>query len=152
VLGSVLTFYVLFAVVRAQPSRLYDSWQFRDTRVRRLETMDLARSGGLKVTTPEVYETAVNVVRQHATNGLMIAAPDSPELYFLTGLRNPTAKDGGLESEDLLRAIQTDGLNVVAVNEVHTFGGQMTPAMRNAISTRFPHSTAVENYTIYWKH
>jgi hypothetical protein len=37
-----------------------------------------------------VYERLVPFINEHAANGEILAGPDCPEVYFLTGKRNPT--------------------------------------------------------------
>ena len=48
--------------------------------------------GGLRVGAEEQdeYERLVAELRAHASSGYMYATPDCPEVYFLSGLRNPT--------------------------------------------------------------
>ncbi len=53
--------------------------------------LDLPR-GGVRVPMADKqdYETLVRVIQQHADGGIVYAGPDCPEVYFLSGFKNPT--------------------------------------------------------------
>ncbi len=75
---------------RVTPGFIY-SMGVRSAPDRQVHDLSLAR-GGLRVASEEsrAYEQLISTVRSYATGQFMYAAPDCPEVYFLTGLRNPT--------------------------------------------------------------
>jgi hypothetical protein len=150
ILASILVFYVVFAVWRVEPKAIYADWMF----IRPLpqDKLRLPRAGGIYVQSAEMYENAVNVIRQHAANGMVLATPECPEVYFLSDLRNPTPNDGALAPEEILNAVQTDGLKVVVINVRSTFGSRtLTPEVGTAIRARFPHLVQLDRYWVFWR-
>jgi len=94
----------------------------------------------------------VDLVRQHAANGTVLATPECPEVYFLSGMRNPTRNDNGPQSDEILKAIQADGLKVVVINVRSTFAGKpVTPEVGRAVLARFPHMAQLDRYWVFWR-
>jgi hypothetical protein len=56
-------------------------------------TLDLPRSGGLRVTadSAEMYQKLIPLIQRRAVDRMIYAAPDCPEVYFLAGYKNPTS-------------------------------------------------------------
>ncbi|MEP7306005.1 MAG: hypothetical protein ABJA98_10855 [Acidobacteriota bacterium] len=83
-------FFFLFAVLLANRSHP----RYLGVRYVRYEAngwLDLPR-GGVRVPNVEKrdYEALVRVIQQHAAGGIIYAGPDCPEVYFLSGFKNPT--------------------------------------------------------------
>jgi hypothetical protein len=150
-LAVVLAFYALFAVVEVAPSRIYSHWYF--TLGYPVQTFRIPRAAGLRGEYVANYEAAAQVIREHATNDLLIATAECPDLYFLTGLQNPTTNDNGLTSEELLRVLPRPDVNVVAINTGSTFsGGEITQEVVQELKRQFPNSVRVGKYWIGWRH
>jgi hypothetical protein len=82
----------------------------------------------------------------------MYAGNDCPELYFLSGLKNVTRDDGGAPSEDLLRALQSDDLNLVVINEAPFFpSARMSREVRAEVARKFPHDSQLGIFHVFWK-
>jgi hypothetical protein len=82
----------------------------------------------------------------------MYAGNDCPELYFLSGLKNVTRDDGGAPAEDVLKALQSDDLNLVVINEAPFFpGGRMSPQVRAEVARKFPHNSQFGIFHVFWK-
>ena len=83
-------FFFLFAILlanRSHPRYLgvrYVHYEANDW-------LDMPR-GGVRVPNVEKreYEALVRVIQQHAAGGIIYAGPDCPEVYFLSGFKNPT--------------------------------------------------------------
>ena len=75
--SAALVFFILFAVHRMPPHA---------------GALMTAVRGGIVVSAPDSAEdqNLVEVVRAHSHNDYTFATPDCPEVYFLTGLSNPT--------------------------------------------------------------
>jgi hypothetical protein len=81
----------------------------------------------------------------------MYAGNDSPELYFLSGLKNVTPNDGGAAPDEMLKAIQADNLNLVVVNNAPFFGAFVAPEIKAEITKNFPHNARFGIFQVYWK-
>lgn len=151
VLASVLGFYVLFAVLVVVPNRIFQRWMFLPA-TPPVETLHLARAGGLRVEAAPLFENVVALVQQHSTNGLLLASPECPELYFLSGLRNPTRNDSFISVRDLLRVANSYDINVIVLNDRAFFGREsLTPALRANLARQFPNTETVGRYRVYWR-
>jgi hypothetical protein len=150
ILALVLAFYGLFAVLEVAPSRIFERWYFLPGFP--VQTFRLPRGGGISGEFVRDAEVAALVAREHATDGLLIATPECPDLYFLSGLRNPTDNDAGLSAAALLRAIEKHNTKVVAINIGSTFSsGEITPGVIQELYRRYPQSVRVGKYWIGWR-
>lgn len=92
------------------------------------------RAGDISVESDGMYEQAINLIQQHARNGVVLAKSECPEVYFLPGLRNPTPNDGTLGPTQFLDALQAEGFKVVVINVRSTFSsGTLTQEVGAAI-------------------
>ena len=161
VLGTLIVFYVLFAVLRVTPGFIYSmgTSYAEDTRIERL---DLPRSGGLRVDPLEaqVYEELIPLVQSHAVGSYIYAAPDCPEIYFLSGLQNPTrtlfdfldhSTDVGDRTEQILSTLESHQVNVVAINKAPSFSRSMYPILRQTLEERYPYSAEMGHFQVRWK-
>jgi hypothetical protein len=105
------------------------------------------------------YSKLVNVVRSHAgsDSSYIYAAPDSPEVYFLTGLRNPTRTmydffdDQEARTPRLLAALRTHDVKVVAINRAPEFSLKVDGELRTALEREYPLATAVGVFEVRWR-
>jgi hypothetical protein len=148
VLASVVGFYLTFGVVSLVPHCIYEITYA----VGRTDAMYGPRAGGLKIGGAAFFDDLSRFLREHSPNGLMFAGNDCPELYFLSGLKNVTHDDGGAPPEEILKAIQSDNLNLVVINEAPFFpGAVMRPEVRAEVMKRFPHSKRFGIFHVFWK-
>jgi hypothetical protein len=148
VLAAVAGFYLLFAVVMLVPDYVYELTHT----VGRMEELPLERAGGLRIEYGANFADLAGFLRQHSPNGLLYAGNDCPELYFLSGLKNVTRDDGGAPPEEVLRALQSDDLKLVVLNEAPFFpGGQMNPEVRAQVMREFPHSRQIGFFHVFWR-
>ena len=154
--AAFLCFYLLFAVIDNQGFIYGQGSVF--VRSNQTEILSLDR-GGLRVglETKEEYEALVPLLRRHAQGGFVYAAPDCPEVYFLSALRNPTRTffdffdDPAHRTARVLGQIEEHGVRVVAINQRPEFSGQMPADLSNALVDRFPESTQVGRFQVRWK-
>jgi len=148
VLASVAGFYLLFGVVMLIPDHVYELTH----KVGPVERLDVERAGGLRIEYAANFADLIHLLQQHSPNGLMYAGNDCPELYFLSGLKNVTRDDGGAPSEDVLRALQSDDLNLVVINEAPFFpSARMSPEVRAEVARKFPHDSQLGIFHVFWK-
>jgi hypothetical protein len=157
-LASLLVFYLLFAVLRVTPGFIYDMG-IRFMPDRESRRLTLARAGGLRVEPSMAgeYERLVPEVRKHAAGGFMYAAPDCPEVYFLSGLRNPTPTlfdfldDPAGRTERILNALEKHQVKVIAIFGKPAFSPPLAPDLRRVLAERFPESTTVGRFEVRWR-
>ena len=158
-LGTVAVFYFLFAVWLFTPGFLHNmGFSYApDTQTQRLE---LPRAGGLRLDPLEVqmYEELIPLVQSHAGGGFIYAGPDCPEIYFLSGLSNPTRmlydfldSDSETRTKRVLSALETHNVNVVAINAAPGFSGRMRPDLQTTLEQRYPQSTKVGRFQVRWR-
>ncbi len=153
-------FFFVFGVVCVNPGRvtLWDgvllppeAWP----RVRLAIPHTGLRSGAL---TADQYERTVMLLRAHsAPDGFIYAAPDCPELYFLSQLRNPTRTlfdffdDSAGHDARVLRAIDSLHVTAVAINKRPYFSPPIDAALSSALRARFPDSAVVYSFVVRWR-
>lgn len=157
-LAMLLVFYFMFALYRVTPGFIYAmGWHYAPDRM--TARLDLPRAGGLRVFPGEAteYERLVELVKRHARGEYIYAGPDSPEVYFLSGLRNPTRTI--LEFLDLtdgretrvLREIDKRRVRVVVLQSEPEFSNPLSGEMVSALEGRFPHWERVGRFEVRWR-
>ncbi len=108
------------------------------------------------------YQELVNQVWSHSAPGSYIyAAPDSPEVYFLSARRNPTRaffdffdNDYGgnsrLRAGRLLALMDEHRVAVVVLKQTPQFS-RFPIALEHELPRRFPRRADVYPYSIYWR-
>ena len=148
VLAAVAGFYLLFGVLMVVPDYVYELTH----KVGRMDELHLERAGGVRIEYAANFADLARLLQQHSPNGLMYAGNDCPELYFLSGLKNVTRDDGGAPVEDVLKALQSDDLKVVVINEAPFFpSAKMNLEVRAEVERRFPESRLVGIFHVYWR-
>jgi hypothetical protein len=148
VLASLAGFYLLFGVVRLVPDHAYELTH----QVGQMDELRLERAGGLRIEYAANFADLMKLLQQHSPNGLMYAGNDCPELYFLSGLKNATRDDGGASEEDVLRALQSDDLKLVVINESPFFpSARMGSKVREEVERKFPQSQMAGIFHVYWR-
>jgi len=140
-----------FAIVRLEPT------------LNRREMSDTAQLdlplGGPRVV-PEInqrYRDLRALLRAHARGDYIYAGPDSPQVYFLTGYRNPTPTlyevfdDSTARTARVLRAIDRHGITAVVISTRDGPSGPMDPALRAQLVSRFPAVQTLDYYEVRWR-
>jgi hypothetical protein len=148
IFSAVAGFYLVFAVVTLVPDYIYELTHT----VGKMDRMKSLRAGGLQIEGAAFFDDLAQFLRARSPNGQMYAGNDCPELYFLSGRQNVTRDDGGATTEDVLKALQSDDLNLVVINE-HPFfpSAQMSPEVTGAVTARFPNSVRFGAFRVFWK-
>jgi hypothetical protein len=148
VLPAVAGFYLLFGVVMVVPDHIYELTH----KVGPVDELQLERAGGLRIEYAANFAGLIHFLQQHSPNGLMYAGNDCPELYFLSELKNVTRDDTGAPANDVLKALQSEDLNLVVINESPFFpGAVMGSEVRAEVTKRFPHSARFGIFQVFWK-
>jgi len=158
VLWLLIAFYLLFGVFRLNGSSLYDvGSRYRTDGA--MQKLALQR-GGLVVPrdTALEYERVIGLVQRHAGGSKYIyATPDAPEVYFLSGLDNPTktmfeyldAKPPN--APQLLQTLRQRNVNVVVINLHPPLSSPAPPAVRAALQARYPNATLAGAFEVRWR-
>ena len=157
VLSAMAGFYLVFGALDLQPIRLPGL-------AGPLQREDLARldvpRGGLLIAATQArwYREAVELLRLHATSGVIYAGPDAPEVYFLAQLRNPTPAIFDFLVPDtlfharLVENLDRNGITAVALKYDFIHSSPLEPDIVSAFERRFPASRQIgtDFFTIRW--
>ena len=149
VLAVVLGFFLAFGLFGMVRKHMYDP----DLDVQSLQPLSLPRSGGLRVQIAHPgYEELIPFLQAHSPNGLLYAGNDCPELYFLSGLKNPTRDDTGAPVEDVLAALHSGKLELVALNDRSFFAGSSeSPQLLAEVRRELPNTATIGRFSVYWR-
>jgi hypothetical protein len=123
------------------------------------ERLTVARAGGLQVeaSSAHLYDQLISLVQSHTAGKFIYAAPDCPEVYFLSGAQIPTrhyfdtAEDPVNHTNQTLHMLETLKVNVVAINNYPGFSEPLSSDLQYALELRYPHSTQVGKFQVRWK-
>jgi hypothetical protein len=155
---AVVTFYVAFAVLRVNDSTL-NAMGITYGPYHPTMPLALARGGGLRIPRDQamVYQRLAPMLQHRAQGGYTWASPDAPELYFLTGLRNPTRSlfeffdDTTGRTARVLTALDTRGVTAVVLNARPAFSPALPDALVDALEARYPYAANVGPYQLRWR-
>jgi hypothetical protein len=104
----------------------------------------------------DVYRELVDVVRRDSPGGRIVAGPDCPEVYFLSGRDNPDrslvafAPARG-DAASALRLLDERRTEVVVINRRPDFSKPVPAALVDALGSMFPGRRDVGRFTILSK-
>ncbi|MCY7379703.1 MAG: glycosyltransferase family 39 protein [Gemmatimonadaceae bacterium] len=155
--AAVMVFLIAFAVLRVNTSMLFGMGvvyrPYAPT-----GSLGLPR-GGLDVPVGEakMYRDAVVVLTQHARGGYTWAASDCPEIYFLSGLRNPTRvlfdffDDEAGRTARILSALERKGVTAIALNGTPQFSPWFSADLIAELERRYPHAENLGKFQVRWQ-
>jgi len=104
-----------------------------------------------------MYELLVRTLRDHSRSAYTYASPDCPQVYFLSGLHNPTRTlfdffdDPVGRTPRILNELSEHDVTAIAINEQPEFSGPMPVDLQNALSTRYPFAEQIGTFTVRWR-
>jgi hypothetical protein len=154
---AVVVFFVAFAVLRVNDSTLY-AMGIAYRPYLRTAPLGLER-GGLEVPVvhAEAYRTLVPLLRAHARGGYIWASPDCPEIYFLSGLRNPSRsmfdffEDTTGRTTRVLDMLERHGITVIVLNARPAFSPPPSDELVAALESRYPYARHVGPFHVRWR-
>jgi len=155
--GAVLGFYFLFAVLRLNPCDVGSlGREFRPYRVDALLDPKRAR---LRVprSDRDLYAGILKLVADKARGKALFAGPDCPEVYFLSGRKNPTRAILEFNSESATHGLplpaflEENGIQVVVINRKPAFSVPLEPGIAGAIDATFPRDREFGNFEVRWR-
>ena len=157
VFAVVLIFYLGFAVFWIHPGFIYNMGTsfLRDDQT---AALDLERAS-LRVSSQDKrdYEALVGEIVRRARTDFVLATPDAPEIYFLTGLSSPTRATFELFAEEdfrgerILSALDSTGVSVIALNEEPAFSSEVSEELRAELVARYPYQERIGRFIIMWR-
>jgi hypothetical protein len=149
-------FIAIFAIGIVTPNRFtYDGFPI----VKRPDVpLDIPRTG-LLVPAPDAaeYEEVVRLVNLHVPPGAALyAAPDCPEIPYLTNRRNPTPTildfldDPATHVATALKAIADPATGGAVIYTTPHQSRRLDPVISGAIRRRFPDSVTVGAFVVRW--
>lgn len=157
VVGLVMAFYLAFAVTRANRTTLYTMAVYYRPY---LPTTVLALPrGGIEVPTPHAaaYRPLILLLRARARGEYTWASPDMPEVYFLSGLKNPTRTlfdffdDTTGRSARILSALDSHGVTAIVLNRAPAFSAPLSDDLIAALEQRYPFGADVGPFQVRWR-
>jgi hypothetical protein len=102
-----------------------------------------------------VYKRTIFLVKNNLAGGGLMAGPDSPEIYFLTGQFSPTGAmfdflDPGASSPAGTEALWL-GASVVVINTEPDFSERIPDSLRSKIRQSFPQGEHVGPFEVRWR-
>ncbi len=115
--------------------------------------------GGIRVPSADarLYGEMAIVVRSHLDGGALWAGPDAPEVYFLSGVPNPTPTLYEFLDRAPLTPVRLDSLfaaadvRVAVVNTRPLFSPPLDPHSLERIVTAFPESSTLGPFVVRWR-
>ena len=105
-----------------------------------------------------MYSRTSALIDAHARGRYIFAGPDTPEIYALTGHRNPTRSlfdyldpSNSARGEKLLRALRRHGVTAIVINTQPGFSARLGPRTVAALRAEYPHHERVDAFDVRWK-
>ncbi len=162
-LTALVLFYLAFAVWLRTPG-FFNTLGFSADKPYSFTRLNLAPAGGIHIGGSQAleYERLIHALRAHAHGPYTYCTPDCPEVYFLSGLLNPTPTSSEFRDPDfldpvdreyrILETLEHHGVNeVVLAPPKWAASGPLPSGLREALDAKFPHSERVGKFEVRWK-
>jgi hypothetical protein len=155
--AAVMVFLIAFAVMRVNTGTVYTMGLWYQP-YPPTAALELPR-GGLDVPAgeAETYEVAAKILQQHARGEYTWASPDCPEVYFLSGLRNPTRSvfdffdDERGRTARILATLDQHHVTAIALNSRPEFSARISGDLLAELERRYPFGANVGKFQIRWE-
>jgi hypothetical protein len=149
-------FYLLFATLFVNRTSVFTQGQQHTPEA--VAPLALPRAGiRVPVIQGQIYERLVaEIERRAAGDAYIYATPDCPEVYFLSGKRNPTRNlfeflnPHPLSPDQTLALLERRGVHVVVISHVAEFS-TMDPALDADLAARFPNYEVITPFVLRWR-
>jgi hypothetical protein len=155
--GMLGAFLIAFAVLRTNLTDLRSLGQEYRAK-EELRMMETDRGGiAVPVVHADVYEALVARLRVVSRNGAIWASPDSPEVYFLTGLpgvaRAPFEffDDRQTNEASILAAIDSAAISAVVIQTSPSFSPPVSQSLYRQLAQRFPLGQKFGPFLLMWR-
>jgi hypothetical protein len=155
-LGSLMLGYTVFAVVWLNGHGV-DELGLNPPAAERLVRLPQERA---KLRVPardeRIYTALIDTLQRHARGGYTFAAPEAPEVYYLTGLHNPTralfefTEQYEHAPEATVRLLDRHGITAVAINRDPKFSPPLSPELLALLARAYPDSAPIGKFLVRW--
>lgn len=122
------------------------------------ERLELPRARGIRVAAHEKaeIEQLVAALDRIDAGGAILALPDAPEVYFLSGRPNPTPtlfdvfENAGARTERILSLVDSADLRVVVLNRRPVFAPPVEGPLLDGLRARLGFRAEVGRFVILW--
>jgi hypothetical protein len=120
----------------------------------------MPRAGGLRVPpgSSQEYGQLVKTLRRldKRTDAYIYVSPNAPEVYFLSGLQNPTNSLNGFIGADaradrVLSVLRTKDVRVIALNTAPDYVQPVSGDLRAALEREYPRAEGVGKFEVRWR-
>jgi dolichyl-phosphate-mannose-protein mannosyltransferase len=105
-----------------------------------------------------MYREITRLLQTHSTGPYTYAGPDTPEIYYLADLRNPTRslfdfldRSGSARGPQLLETLRRAKVTAIAIDTDPAHSDPHEPYVLSALRTRYPHGTRVGRIEVRWQ-
>jgi hypothetical protein len=103
----------------------------------------------------DMYQRTVALVQQHLQGGQLVAGPDTPELYYLTGTQNRSGRlfdfFSGSDSDPTAGGRDWEYGQVIVINHEPAFSPKMPPEMLAQLRREFPAGEQIDIFEVRWR-
>jgi hypothetical protein len=155
-LAALVVVYLVFAVGWTN-GRGVNQLGFAAPRPERLVRLALPHA---RLQVPEadarLYQAIVDSLRRHSRGEFTFAAPDAPEIYYLSGLRNPTRAlfefTENFEHDPVatLARLRDRRVTAVVINQDPKFSAPLSGALQAALAREYPHAAPIGQFLLRW--
>ena len=157
-LGGVLTlYYAGFAIFALNTQSIHELGETAAA-AEPLSRLDLPRGRVLIPAADALeYKAVVNGLVAHAQGDFTFAGPDLPEIYFLSGLRNPTRalfdflEPSATDAGRVLAAIDERHVTAVVTNGRVRYSTPISAELEAGLESRFPAGRTIGRLTVRWR-
>ena len=151
--------FVAFAATRVNAGFIYNMGSFY-LPYAPLAPLAMPRAGGLRVPprSSQEYGQLVETLRRldNRTDAYIYVAPAAPEVYFLSGLRNPTNSIYGFSGADartdrVLGVLRKKDVRVIALNARPEYMQPVSGDLRAALEREYPRAAGVGRFEVRWR-
>jgi hypothetical protein len=110
------------------------------------------KRASIRIPFPErtTYQRITSLVRSHAKGQYTFAGPDAPQVYYLSGFRNPTRSlFDFLDTTDSARGAAR--LNVIAINNHPEFSDPLEASVVRRLDLLYPSHEMVDRFDVRWR-
>jgi hypothetical protein len=158
-IAGMMCFCFLFAVFELRPGYVFRMGLEYAPDIQTVR-LSIPRGGGLRVVASNVreYEELDDLIRQHARGKYILAAPNCPQVYFLSGFHPPNrdflgfANDFEQGAEGVSKTLRAHQVNLVVLNHLNTMFVPPVPNdLHLALEREYPSHAETENFEVRWK-
>jgi hypothetical protein len=153
----VVTLLLGFAVLRIDTGFIHHlGYRYRPHE--ETEALEIPRARGIRVAAQEKLEVEqlVAALGRIDAGPAILAIPDSPEVYFLSGLRNPSKtlfdfyEEPEARTGRVLALVDGEGLSAVVLNRRRLFAPLVEGPLLDSLESRLDWSAEIGRFRVLW--